>query len=423
MTRRIALSLVALPLAGLLLCAASVPDAQQHPDLPPPELVVPVLDAHPAVEAAAARLDGARAQAGMLKSGAHEVTVTGSYLRRSVDREGGFDEFDTTVTRPFRLPGKASLDRKAGDLGIEAAHNRMEDVRHQTSLVLAALWYDWLTAANLARTDGQSVANLEKALAAVNRRAELRDAAPLERDQAESALALARGQLADSEALAAQARVTLAANFPDLPLPHEAPALAAPHGSLDDFAALRDLVIARSHEIGAARAEAGRQSVLASRSRAEKTADPSFGFRLFSERGGAEKGVGLVASLPIGGSYRARAADEASAMARSAALELSVVEREVQAMADADLSNARTRLAGWRDMEAAASRAAAVVDRTVKGYELGAIDLADRLYAERQANDARRAEIAARGEALRAILKLEIDAHVLWAPAHDEGAE
>jgi outer membrane protein TolC len=324
------------------------------------------------------------------------------------------------VSRPFRLPGKASLDRKAGDLGIDAAHNRMEDVRHQTSLLLAALWYDWLTAADLARTDGQSVANLEQALTAVTRRAELRDAAPLERDQAESALALARGQQADALALASEARVTLAANFPDLPLPQEPPRLAKPHGSLDDFAALRDLVIARSHEIGAARAEADRLSVLARRSQADRIADPSLGFRLFSERGGAEKGVGVVASLPIGGRYRARAADEAGATARSAAMELSVVERQVQAMADADLSNARTRLAAWRDMDTAATRAGAVVARTVKGYELGAIDLADRLYAERQANDARRAEVAARGEALRAILKLEIDSHVLWAPAGEE---
>ncbi|WP_331377412.1 hypothetical protein [Sphingomonas sp. 37zxx] len=50
---------------------------------------------------------------------------------------------------------------------------------------------------------------------------------------------------------------------------------------------------------------------------------------------------------------------------------------------------------------------------------MGATDLADLLYAQRQANDARREEIRARVEALRAILRLEIDSHVVWIDADD----
>src|SRR5690606_23653370 len=139
--------------------------------------------------------------AGMLAVGTDEVTVQGSYARRTVDNEGAFSEFDATVMRPFRLPGKASLDRKLGALGVETAQNRMEDVRHQTALLLAGLWYDWLTASSLARNDEAMVANLERALTAVKRRAALRDASDLDIDQAAAALALAQGQVAQSRAL------------------------------------------------------------------------------------------------------------------------------------------------------------------------------------------------------------------------------
>jgi outer membrane protein TolC len=390
---------------------------RQHVDLPPVELVAGALDNHPAVRAAEARLTAAHARAGMLAAGTQEVTLQGSYVRRTVNNQGVFNEIDATVMRPFRLPGKARLDREAGDLGVEAAQNRMEDVRHQTALLLAGFWYDWLTASALARNDEAMVANLERALAAVKRRADLRDASDLDIDQAAAALALAKGQLAQSRALAAEARVKLTAQFPDLPLPASAPEMVSPHDLPQNFEELRALVMERSHEIGAARAEAERQFVTAKRVKADRMADPSFGFRLFSERGGTEKGVGLVASLPLGGRHRSRAADEAEAMASSAQLELGVVERDVQVMADADLSNAQTRLIGWEQVNEARIRADSTSERTRKGYQLGAIDLSDLLYAERQANEARRQEIAARAEAGKAIVKLEIDSHTIWAPA------
>lgn len=412
---------LAIPFA-LLMAGAAAPALAGHEDLPPEEYVIRALDAHPSVQAAAARLDAAKAQAAMLRVGTHEATIQGSFVRRSVQTEGDYNEFDTTILRPFRLPGKASLDKRAGNFGVDAAHNRMEDVRHQTSLSLASLWYDWLTASEQQRTDRASVDNLDRALAAVRRREQLKDAAALDSDQAASALALAKGQLADSVARASVARATLAATFPDLPLPVDPPALAMPHGLDTDFMALRQLVIERSHEIGAARADADKQATLARRARADRIADPSVGVRLFSERSGMEKGAGVVASIPLGGRYRARAADEAQAMAGSARMELGAVEREVAAMADADLSNARTRLAAWQELAEAVKRAEAVTQRSDRGYKLGATDLSDLLYAQRQAQDARRAEINARSEALRAILKLEIDAHVIWMPP-EEAAE
>ncbi|MBL7599367.1 transporter, partial [Escherichia coli] len=78
----------------------------------------------------------------------------------------------------------------------------------------------------------------------------------------------------------------------DIPLPSEPPELASPTLPDVGLETMRDLVIERSHEIRAADKEAQRLGVTAQRVRADRIADPSFGVRLFSERGGMEKGAG-----------------------------------------------------------------------------------------------------------------------------------
>lgn len=407
------------PLLMLSVFLAAAPALAQRADLPPPETVVEALDNHPAVKAAAARVEAARASRDMLARGPHEVTVEGGYVRRSVDYEGEFDEFDVSITRPFRLPGKAALDRKAGALEIEVAENRMADVRHQVALDLSGLWHDWLTAASLYRIDLETVRWLEAELSSLQRRVALRDASELEVDQAMAALAQAEAQAAASLAAREEARVTLSASFPEIPLPPEPPELVLPESPPQGLEALRELVIEHSHEIRAAAREAERLGVVSRRVGADRFADPSFGVRMFSERSGMEKGAGVVVSVPLGGGHRRAAADMASAEANAARLELENVMRSVTAVADADLSNARTRLKAWQRAQAAAQSAAEAVGRTERGYQLGQIDLADLLYARRLANDARRAEIMARSDASRALLKIQIDAHTIWSPDED----
>lgn len=407
-----------LALAMLLMLAPTALHAQRA-DLPPVEKVNEALDNHPTVMAAAARVEAARARGDMLRRGTHEATIAGSYIRRSVDREGGYDEFDATLSRPFRLPGKAALDRESGALGIEVAENQMEDARHQAALVLTGLWHDWLTAGSHYRNDLDTVRSLEAALTALRRRIQLRDASALDLDQASAALAQAQAQAAASLSAREQARVILAATFPEIPLPLEPAELALPELPTQNLEAMRALVIERSHEIRASDREAQRLAVVTRRVRADRIADPSFGVRLFSERSGMERGAGVVASIPLGGGYRRAAADQASAEANAARLELANIQRSVAAIADADLSNARTRLEAWRSAQASAQSASDAAGRTERGYQLGQIDLVDLLYARRQANDARRSEIDARSEASRALLKLQIDSHSIWVPEGD----
>jgi hypothetical protein len=71
----------------------------------------------------------------------------------------------------------------------------------------------------------------------------------------------------------------------------------------------------------------------------------------------------------------------------------------------------------WLSALEAAKASEAAAGRTTKGYELGELDLAATLLADRQAYDARKAEIAARVEAWRAVTRLRLDAHDLW---HDD---
>src|SRR5690606_22101126 len=196
------------------------------------------LDNHPTVMAAAARVEAARANGDMLRSGPHETTIAGSYIRRTIDREGGYDEFDATLSRPFRLPGKAALDRKSGALGVEVAENQMEDARHQAALMLSALWHDWLTAGSHYRNDLDTADSLDAALTALRRRVQLRDASALDLDQALAALAQARAQVAASLSAREQARVMLRATFPEIPLPPDPAELAVPELPPQDLDAM-----------------------------------------------------------------------------------------------------------------------------------------------------------------------------------------
>lgn len=402
---------------GALALTVSAPAplfAQSDPGLPDQASVQTALDDHPSVAAARARVEAAKAESRALGAGSHEVTVSSSYIRRNVDLEGSFDEFDATVMRPFRLPGKRKLDREAGEYGVIAAENRAEDVKHQAATLLARLWWEWLGAGEEARIDAQAVKNYEATLTAIQRRVQLRDAAQLEADQTTAALGSARLMAEQSKGRTEFARARLAAQFPSLALPVEAPEMPLPTTHEGGFSMLRDLVIERSHEIAAADAEANRVSTLAQRARRDRIADPSIGFRLFSERGGMEKGAGIIASIPLGGRHRSALADRAASEALAVQAEAGAIRFDVKEMADTDLAAAES---AWRSWQRSREGMKAQIDGLLKmrrGYNLGAFDLSDLLLAERLAHDSFRAEASARKDALDAITKLRIDSHSLW---------
>lgn len=399
---------------GSLVLAASSMTARAQSGLPDPAHVVAALDMHPNVQAAEARTSAAKADADALARGAHELTFSTSYVRRSVDREGQFDEYDATLSRPVRLPGKARIDREIGSAGIDAASNQAEDVRHQAALLLAQYWWDWVGAAEEARVDRQAVDNYDRMLIATKRRVALRDAARLEADQAEGALSTARVAAENSAGRERVARTRLVAQFPNLPLPDVAPEVPLPAFDEARAADLGRKVVVRSHEIAAAEALAKKAAASAARARSERMADPSLGVRLFSERDGAERGAGVVLSMPLGGGHRRALADRSTAEAGAARADAMAARFMVDEMASTDVADARFRYDAWmRAREAVAAQVAALTKLRM-GQAAGEFGLADVLLTERQVHEAFRTEVVARTEAQRALTRLQIDSHELW---------
>jgi outer membrane protein, heavy metal efflux system len=271
-----------------------------------------------------------------------------------------------------------------------------------------------LGASARARNAAATLANLTDAATAVRRRVALRDASMLEADQAAAAVAAAALRVGDATAERDRARAELATTFPDLALPTGAPEIHVTELGDDALEALAADAVTRSHDITAASRESQRQDTLAQRARLDRLADPSLGVRAFQERGGQEKGLGVYLSVPFGGGYRRALADQAAGEARAAAADAATVRRAVEAHAAGDHAETRARLSAWHSAQDSLSRAEAVAARTVRGQSAGLIDLADRLYADRLAYEARAAEIDARVAAAHAVTKMRIDAHALW---------
>jgi outer membrane protein TolC len=400
------------PLFLLLLLFGAAARAQSP--LPDPADVARALDDNPSVLAARSELSAARAAARALSAGTHEFIASASVQSRRVDREGDYAEYDAALMRAIRLPGKSALDRRAGEAGIRLADNRADDARHQAAIVLNELWWEWLGAAAGRRVLDRSVETHAAAAGAVGRRLDLREAARLELDQAASALALARAAASRAEGRERAARAALASRFPDLPLPAEAPALSAPQLPPEGLDVLGGFVVQRSHEIGAVVAAADQAGYHADRMRRDRLADPSVGIRGFSERDGAERGIGLLLSFPIGGSHRAALAEEAGARASAARARAVAVRQEVAEIAARDVETAKAAHAAWAAAAQAAGASGDAAARAARGHALGGLDLTDRLYAERIAQEAAMAEVEARTQAWHAITRLRIDSHTLW---------
>lgn len=407
------------PLAACLLLIAA--PALAEPGLPPAAAVAAALDNHPSVLAARARIGEARADARILTIGPEEMVMQGTIQRRDVRGVGLVPEYDLQFTRPIRLPGKGAIDRRAGAAGIKAADNRADDARHQAALLLSRQWWAWLGAAAEQRTLHEAAQIMASAVSATRQRLAVRDASPLELDQAQAAEAAARAAALQAQAREAAARAMLAATFPDLPLPAGAPPLPEPVLPAEGPARLALLVVERSHEIGASAAEFERAQALKARAARNRIADPSIGVRVFSEQGGNEKGVGLVIAMPLGGRARAAAADRAAAASAAAAADLSATRVAIDAMAAEDAALATGYLKAWEQAQLAAEAATAAAMRQRAGHQLGGVDLADRLLAERLARDAALDEARARTAALEAITRLRIDSHTLWMHADEPG--
>lgn len=381
--------------------------------LPPAEMVDAALSAHPDVRAGSSRLAGAEGEARRLVSGPYEWTLNGSGQQRSVRGVGDFNEFDLGISRGVLLPGKSDIDRRIGEHGVDAARNAAEDARHQAALQLMTGWLAWLSARETLSISQDQVRAYEAELAATEKRQAADDAAEIEVELVRAALAEARTTALRAEGESMRARASLQAWFPELTLPVSPPNVAGPE-STEPLAALRERVISNSHEIAYVDAQARRAEAVAERARADRTPDPQFGFRAFSERDGEETGLGLTFSIPIGGGAREAVAIEQAALASAARQNAARARRAITEIAEADLIQAQSEFTAWRSAQEALADSTRVIERLRAGFGIGATGLQDLLIAERRHLDVRLMEANSRIRAATATLKLRIDAHELW---------
>lgn len=381
--------------------------------LPPAEKVEEALSSHPDVRAWSSRLTSAESEARRLASGPYEWTLNGSAHQRSVRSFGDFNEFDVGVSRGFRLPGKSEIDRQIGEHGIDAARNAAEDARHQAALQLMSGWMAWLSAFEALAISQAQVHAYESELAATEKHLAADDAAEIEVELVRAALAEARTTVLRAAGEVSRARASLQAWFPELALPATPPAISGPEGA-EALAALRERVVANSHEIRFVDAQARRAEAVADRARADRAPDPTIGLRAFSERDGEETGLGITFSIPIGGSAREAVAAEQSALAIAARQTSARVRRAISEVAETDLIQAQSEFAAWRAATDALADSTRVIGRMRSGFEVGATTLQELLVAERRHLGVQLMEADSRTRAATAALKLRIDAHELW---------
>lgn len=381
-------------------------------DLPEARIARAVLDEHPLVRAAQARLRAAQAEQARLRAGPHEFAVRMGAAQRNV--QGGPDrgEWETAIERGLRLPDKARLDARLGAAAVDEAVERLGEARHEAARQLLSQWYALLQARAEARLWQEQVASFEQEARIVGRRVATGDAARMQILQVETARSQAVAQLTQAQMRVHTAQAELAAHFPGLPAaaaPEQEPVLPA-----GDEVAWVERTLADNHELHAARHAAARARLAAQRLAAERWSDPVLGLRYAREQGGDERVLGLSLAIALPGEARRAAVSQQSAEADAQAEAEAGVARRVAAEAAANWQRASGAVAAYRRLGDAARAADRHVELTRRAFELGELALLDVLLARRTALEARLALEQGRLAANAAIARLLLDAHALW---------
>src|SRR5690606_32282906 len=157
----------------------------------------------------------------------------------------------------------------------------------------------------------------------------------------------------------------------------------------------------------------------AQRARAERRPDPSVGLRWLDERGGEERSLGVVVSIPFGGALRSAGADAQQADAEAGSALAAGMRRAIGREAEQTVRHADASYRVWRDSQRALEAVRASTARARRAYVLGEAGIAELIAAQRQEQESALAESNARADALEAALLIRIDAHELWHDAAD----
>jgi len=382
--------------------------------LPPEALVERALSAHPALIAAQAESRASGHEAEALRRGPYEFEASVTPQQRRSDAEGRFTELEAQLGRSLRLPGKARLDTQIATQMQDVAARTLRGAQAQVAQSLLEHWLQWLGAEQALQVvaSQQELLGRERDSAALMH--EKGALATLDLELIDADLASAQARMIALQAAAQRARRYLQVHFPQLPLPERAPSIDEPPAPSTDEGVLLAAWLEANPELAVAKAAAVQQRLQADRARAERRADPSIGLRWLREGRDRENALGVVISVPIGGSYRRALAEQAAAQEAAA----DARARQAEQNADGDAADAIDRARGLHAQWQAEHQALAVhrsaTARSKRAWELGELDTSAYLLAERALLDRQLAEEQVRTEATAAALSLQLQAGRLW---------
>ncbi|WP_158272113.1 TolC family protein [Marinicauda salina] len=382
--------------------AAASPPAS----LPPLEGVEAVIADAPAPAEARAGVDRARAAAARLRAGPYEFEVSAGASRRSIDGEGEFTEWTSGLNRGVRWPGKRRIDAELATLEVAIAEQAYRLAWRDTALEFARLLGEWRTAAGIAEMQARSAEDAEAAAEAQARRLANGAAREVDVEQLRADAGLAGLAAEQARLTADNAADALRAAFPGLELSalrDQAAGRAPPLPAAGDAVAVETMP-----EVRLALLARDRAALEARRARAEQRPDPQLGVQLFSERDGAETGLGVTVAVPISGRARSAAAAEAESRVTTLSVRLRSAERQARRRYSEAIREAQSAARSLAMAEASASAARSALARMRRGRDMGAVTVSELIRAREAARTAERALIEQQARAAAARLRLAI---------------
>lgn len=322
-------------------------------------------------------------------------------------------EWGVSVSRPLRLPARASADRELAGALTAHAEASLGEALHESGRQLLALWFDWLHETRQSTLLLGQVSVAEQQLAAVNARIRLGEALRSDRVNAEAALAQVRLQQKQAAMRVQQSRNRLLAAFPDLPVKADGtlPAPIPREGLADDYVGV---VLEHNHEVFRARRQAEVMQAEARQLARRQSVDPHVGVFYKNEAGGDEHVLGLNVGLTLPGGARRtdqQAAEQLATTAREAAR---LLEQRVRQEARADFETAATQTENWQQADQAAQALMEAARLAARAYALGEGSLDQVLVNRRLALEGQLMAERSRLDALAAHARLKLDSHQLW---------
>ncbi len=388
-------------------------------DLPPEDIVRRVLAESPATHVSSGLITAGQAQQRRLEVGPYEWNLNLEAARRrtaqsDADPGGNSKDWSVGVERPFRLPGKSSLDRELGQSSLALAQANAAQSRLDAARMLLSNWFEWLRSEVRWQQAGEERDLLARDAQAVRRRTQLGDAARLETVQADAALAQAEANLTTQETERLATRELLTSLYPGLPLP-EKPAAGEPEaldGQRDQWI---EATLENDPALAATRLASEHGKLQARRSELERTGDPTVGLAYTRERNGGDTLYGVFVRVPFGGAARRADAEIAAAESTVATARAMQLDRERRAQATVAWQRTQRSYANWLQNRSAATRMEEAARIQSRAYELGESDLSTLLNARRLSRAAATQAGLARIDALESRYRLMLESKQLWA--------